>query len=307
MTKQYDVAIAGDVFCDLIFTGLPRMPHMGEELFSTDFSMTPGGIFITAVTLRRLGMNVGMYAHMGNDPFSLFLLSQMEEEKLDLGLVQRVDRPLRTLSVALSFAEDRSFVSFADPRPGELTPAEALQNHRFRHLHIHWLGQLWEHPGLVQMAREQGASISLDCQCCPEVMARPDLAEKLGTVDVFMPNTAEALQVTGTGDPEEALDKMAAWTPTAIVKLGKDGAIAACDGERFRVEPLPVNAIDTTGAGDAFAGGFIYGLLNGLSFTETLRAASICGALSTTALGGATRVPHLPELEERLRKWGQPS
>ena len=78
--KSYDVVIAGDVFCDLIFTGLPRMPQLGEELFSTAFDIVPGGVYITAVTLRRLGLSVGVFCHMGSDPFSRFVVEQMEAE-----------------------------------------------------------------------------------------------------------------------------------------------------------------------------------------------------------------------------------
>lgn len=300
MQEQYDVVIAGDVYCDLIFTGLPRMPLSGEELFSTDFDMTAGGVFITAVTLRRLGMRVGLFTHVGNDPFSRFVLEALQEEDIDLALVQHVDHSVRTITASFSFADDRNFVSFADPRPPEPTPAQALSRCRFRHIHIHWLGQLWEEPGLLQLAKEQGATISLDCQCCPEAMARHDVPEKLAQVDVFMPNRAEALQVTGTGDPEEALRKLAAWSPTAIVKLGQEGAIAMREGRLHRFPAMPATVVDTTGAGDAFAGGYLFGMLSGMPFEDAMRAATICGSLSVTARGGATNVPRLPQLRELM-------
>src|SRR5437868_3934658 len=200
MDKKYDVVIAGDVYCDLVFTGLPRLRVLGEELFSTDFDMMPGGVFITAMTLHRLGMKVGLFCDMGNDPFSRFTMAAMEEEGLDTALVQRFDRPVRTLTISVSFPEDRSFISFTDPRPLGPSPAETLAACRFRHLHVHWLGQLWDEPGLIELARRQGASVSLDCQCCPEMMARPDVSEKLGLVDIFMPNQVEALQITGAAD-----------------------------------------------------------------------------------------------------------
>lgn len=307
MTKQYDVVIAGDVYCDLIFTGLPRMPLSGEELFATDFDIAAGGVFITAITLRRLGMRVGLFTHIGNDPFSRFVLEAMEEEDIDLSFVQKLDRSVRTITASFSFDEDRNFVSFTDPRPPQPTPAEVLSRCRFRHIHVHWLGQIWDEPGLVQLAKEQGATISLDCQCCPEVMARPDVPEKLGLVDVFMPNRAEALQVTGTDDPEEALRKLAAWSSTAIVKLGREGAIAMHKGRVYRFPPMPVNVVDTTGAGDAFAGGYLFGMLSEMPFEQAMRAATICGGLSVTARGGATNVPMLPQLHEWLgRDWGAP-
>src|SRR4051812_20994041 len=138
MSKIYDVVIAGDVYCDLVFTGLPRLPVLGEELFATDFDIIPGGVFITATTLHRLGLKVGLFCHMGTDPFSRFTMSAMEEEGLDLALVQKVNHPMRTLTASMSFKEDRSFISFADPRPLEPSPAVALAACRFRHIHVHW-------------------------------------------------------------------------------------------------------------------------------------------------------------------------
>jgi sugar/nucleoside kinase (ribokinase family) len=302
MGKKYDVVIAGDVFCDLIFTGLPRMPLSGEELFATGFEMTAGGVFITAATLRRLGMDVGLFCHLGNDPLSAFILGELEREEIGLELVQRHNHSIRIITAAVSFAHDRSFVSFADPSPVEPRSSEALAKHDFRHLHIHWLGQLWEEAQLVPLARERGASVSLDCGCCPDVMARPDVPEKVGLVDVFMPNRSEALEVTRTEDPEDALDVIAEWVPTAVVKLGGEGAIAVHRGKRYRFAPLPVEAVDTTGAGDAFAGGYLYGLLSGLSFEERMRAATICGGMSVTARGGATNVPRLEELRAKMGK-----
>jgi len=302
MSTNYDVIIAGEVFCDLIFTGLPTMPRLGEELYAAGFDMVVGGTFITAVTLHRLGVRVGLVTHLGNDPTSRFVLGEMENEGLDMSLVNRVDRPLRTVTAALSFAEDRAFVTYADPRPEEPTPAQALSGVHFKHLHIHYLGQLWEHPQLVELAREHGATISLDSQHCPEVMSRPDLAEKLAEVDTFMPNRTEALQIAGTEDEEVAIAALSQLTPTVIVKLGERGAIALHRGERFKMPALPVQAVDTTGAGDAFAGGYIFGLLTRLPFSGRLKTATICGGLSTTARGGATHAPRLPELQEWMGK-----
>ncbi len=305
MDKQYDVVLAGDLCCDLIFTGQPRMPLAGEEIFSTDFDMVAGGVFTTAATLRRLGMRVGLFAHLGNDLFSHFLLAALEEEGIDLSLVQRVNQSVRTITASLSFSDDRHFVSFTDPRPMHPTAAEVLSECSFRHLHITWLGQLWSDPELVQLAKRQQATVSLDCQYCPEVMARPDLPEKLGLVDVFMPNRAEALQVTGASTSEAALQKLTAWTPTAIIKLGREGAIAIHNGQLHKFSPMPVNVVDTTGAGDAFAGGYLYGILAGLPFQEAIKAGLICGGLSVTARGGAANVPRLPELQELMVKdWG---
>ena len=69
-TAEYDVVIAGDVYCDLIFTGLDTLPRLGEELFARAFEMMPGGVFITGAALARLGLRVGICCWLGDDPFS---------------------------------------------------------------------------------------------------------------------------------------------------------------------------------------------------------------------------------------------
>jgi sugar/nucleoside kinase (ribokinase family) len=303
-TAEYDVVIAGDVYCDLIFTGLDTLPRLGEELFARAFEMTPGGVFITGAALARLGLRVGLCCWLGDDPFSEFALRCFAQEGLSTALVQRSPGPLPTLSVSLSLPSDRSFVSSRAPRPCP-DPAAVLRRTTFRHLHISSLPGLFEHPDLVELAHERGAGISIDCQWAPDLIAAPDLADRLVAARpaVFLPNLDEALAITRAGDADDALDSLAAWVPT-VITMGAAGALAGCDGERYALPALPVNAIDTTGAGDAFDAGFIYGLLHGLPFSECLRVATVCGGLSTTAHGGATAAPRWPQVQEWLaRGW----
>jgi sugar/nucleoside kinase (ribokinase family) len=118
-----------------------------------------------------------------------------------------------------------------------------------------------------------------------------------------MPNKVEALQVTRTEDPEEALRTISGWVRTAVVKLGGEGAIAVHEGKHYSFRALPIEPLDTTGAGDAFAGGYLYGLLSGLPFEDVMKVATICGGLSVTARGGATNVPRLPELQKWMGKF----
>jgi sugar/nucleoside kinase (ribokinase family) len=79
------------------------------------------------------------------------------------------------------------------------------------------------------------------------------------------------------------------------IKLGADGALGASDGARVRVESIPVQVIDTVGAGDSFDAGFIYGYLNEWSLEKSLRLACVCGALTTQQAGGTHGQPSLDE------------
>ena len=296
---DYDVVIAGDVYCDLVFTGLDAVPRLGEEVFARAFEMVPGGIFITGAALARLGLRPGLCSWLGDDPFSQFALSCFVAESLSTDLVQRMPGPLPTLSVALSLPTDRSFVTYRAPRPCP-DPATVLARTTFRHLHVSSLSALYEHPDLVELAQARGATISLDCQCCPDEMAAPDVEARIRAARpaVFLPNLDEALALTGTTSATAALDRLVAWAPT-VITMGGAGALAGWGTERLAQPPLPVGAVDTTGAGDAFAAGFIHGLLAGAAFPDCLRLATVCGGLSTTAHGGATAAPTL----DTVRAW----
>ena len=108
----------------------------------------------------------------------------------------------------------------------------------------------------------------------------------LGYVDVFAPNETEALQLTGETAVSDALTKLAAIVPTAVIKLGAKGAIAQRGSEIITIPPIAVTPVDTTGAGDSFNAGFIYGLLQDASLADCLRYGNIVGGLSTTQAGG---------------------
>jgi sugar/nucleoside kinase (ribokinase family) len=79
------------------------------------------------------------------------------------------------------------------------------------------------------------------------------------------------------------------------IKLGKDGALGMSKSRRVQVKSIPVNVVDTVGAGDSFDAGFIYGYLNGWELEKSLRLACVCGALSTQAAGGTAAQPTLEE------------
>ena len=83
----------------------------------------------------------------------------------------------------------------------------------------------------------------------------------LGEIDLFFPNQREATRIAGVEDPLEALDLLHRRIPTVAVKLGGEGAVVATGGARLRVPPLPVQPVDTTGAGDAFNAGYLAGYL----------------------------------------------
>ena len=118
--------------------------------------------------------------------------------------------------------------------------------------------------------------------------------------DVFLPNEQERLNIARQEDFEAALDTLGAQIPTIVVKAGAKGGIARHRERTVTAPPLKIEVVDTTGAGDSFNAGFLYGYLEGWSLGQSLRLARACGSLSTRGAGGAERQPTIEEAKRAL-------
>jgi sugar/nucleoside kinase (ribokinase family) len=126
----------------------------------------------------------------------------------------------------------------------------------------------------------------------------------LDAFDVLLPNAEEALRLAGRtdGDIGAAARALAAHGPTVVVKLGADGALAIAGGDAIRVSGTPVEPVDSTGAGDSFAAGFLAARLNGADLAGALALGCACGALSTRRAGGTAGQPTLEEARARAAR-----
>ena len=128
------------------------------------------------------------------------------------------------------------------------------------------------------------------------------LDQALAQVDVFLPNEQEALAITGRPNISEALTALAQNIPTVVVKLGAVGAICQQRQKRIQNAGFRVDVVDTTGAGDSFNAGFLYGYLHNWPLDDALALACACGALSTRAAGGTAAQATLSEAQKMLIK-----
>jgi ribokinase len=119
-------------------------------------------------------------------------------------------------------------------------------------------------------------------------------------------NEREARELSGTKSLKRALDALARRVRGIVIKLGPRGAIAALDGVRAQAPAPRVRAVDTTGAGDSFAGGFVSAFLRGATLLDCLRLGNACGAASTRKAGGTAGQPTRAQLVRRLRREGTP-
>jgi sugar/nucleoside kinase (ribokinase family) len=298
--RDYDVLLLGSYFCDLIFTGLPSVPRLGADLFGTEFDMVPGASYRTAVACGRLGLRASWLCDFGNDFFSRYVLDLAAKDGLDLSLFRHHPFPVRRISAAFSFVHDRGFISYMDPIEPS-SPLEIIRQHRPRAVLIAHLAYDPAQAALAETAREAGTLIYMDCQSDAATLSTPGVADALRRVDIFAPNESEALHITGAATVEDALEQLAALAPLVIIKRGSAGAIARHGDTVVHAPALPVTVCDTTGAGDCFNAGFLYGHLAGLRLADCLRRGNICGALATVSRGTAT-LPTAAEVEAIIER-----
>lgn len=303
--RTFDILVVGELNADLIVRG-DVTPRFGQvEMLVDDATLTLGSSSaIFACGAARLGLRVAFAGIVGDDEFGRFVLRCLAERGVDTSGV-RVDPSLKTgLSIILSRPTDRAILT-------HLGSISALRYDMIdqrllaqaRHLHLGSLflldGLRADIPRLFAEASTQGLSTSVDTNYDPaEEWAGLD--ELWPHVDLFLPNETELLGIAGATDLDTALDYMAARVPLVAVKLGAEGALARRGTEITRGEPIAVDVVDTTGAGDSFDAGFVYGMLQGWDIARALRFGCVTGALSTRAAGGTGAQATYDEAAERL-------
>lgn len=294
MATTFDVLVLGSYSLDLIFAGMSEFPQLGKDTFSTAFEMTPGEAFIAATCMHRLGLKVGLAVDFGNDDFSRFALQCAREEGLDETLFVFHDRPNRRISVAASYPHERAFLTYYDPEPQVHAALPALLKSSARVVYI---------PGLyygglldagIKLVRAKGMKLVMDGNSsngdlCAKTRVSSAIRKAIKSTDIFSPNAQEARRLTGEADLSLAIQMLGRFCPLVVVKDGPNGSHAYTKDTLIHIPAIPINPIDTTGAGENFNAGFLYAWLDHQPLETCLKWGNITGGLSTTELGGTTR------------------
>ena len=134
--------------------------------------------------------------------------------------------------------------------------------------------------------KQSGLTTSLDTNDDPENLWAADVMDVLKSVDVFLPNEQEACRLIGVRDVESALESLSRLVSIVVIKCGAKGVVAKHGSNRFSMPALPVEPIDTVGAGDSFNAGFLHKFIRGSAVQDCLEFGIACASLSTTRTGG---------------------
>ncbi len=297
---QYDLLVAGEINPDLILSGNVK-PEFGQvEKLVDSAALTVGSSsVIFACGAARLGLKVAFIGICGDDVFGRFMLDEMSKRGVDVSHVIVRKDGQTGLSVILNQGSDRAILThsglIAELRASDIADDLLRQS---RHLHVaSYFLQTKLQPdlsALFKRAHSLGLTTSLDTNYDPSEKWT-GFDELLAITNVFLPNEAEAKSLTGAENVEEAATRLGSKVEAVAIKLGKDGALGMSKSRRVQVKSIPVNVMDTVGAGDSFDAGFIYGYLNNWELEKCLQLACVCGALSTQQAGGTNGQPTLEE------------
>lgn len=302
------VVCLGIMVADVVGRPLRSVPDPGRLVLVDEMSLHTGGCAINAATaLGRLGVPVEVIGKVGADPFGDFLMSALAKRGIgNRGVKRDAEAGTSATMVMVEPDGERRFVHYIGAN-ARLT----LRDVEFEMISsasiLHIAGALVM-PGIdgeptaeiLRRAREAGCITFLDTVWDDTGRWMQLLRPCLPYVDYFIPSLPEAQALTGFDDPYSAgkalLDE---GVETAGIKMGADGCLVLTrEGEHLRLPAYDVSAVDATGAGDAFAAGFIAGVWQGWPLVETVRLANAAGALSVTGLGASGGVTTLEKTLE---------
>lgn len=277
-------------------------PALDSKTRLREHQQTTGGqAATTMVALTRLGLRTAYAGRFGSDQEGQFGFQSLREEGVDLQFAEVVSGARNQVAFIIIDARsgERTIIWDRDESLGysaRQAPTSLAAQGRVLHLDAH------DPPAcsqLAQAARAAGTIVSADIDSI-----YPGLAELLPLLDVLIASKDFPKRFTGINDKRTSLMelKMRFGCPVIGMTLGTRGAMVYCQ-ERFVESPayeVPGSCRDTTGAGDAFRGGFLYGLLTGADVETTLKIANAVAALKCRKLGARTALPGKHDLAEFL-------
>lgn len=296
--RPFDVVGMGLNSVDFL-TLVPEFPTLNSKMRIQRFSRQGGGQVATAmVALARWGVKTKYIGKVGSDELGVFSLDSIRQEGVNVSSVTIEPGTTNQFAIILvdGISGERTILWDRDEklmyRPGELKREEVCSG-KILHLDGHDIEAALQS---ARWAKEEKIPTVIDID-----KVEPLTGELIKEIDFVITSSRFPSLYTGISNPEKALFELQKHTKGFLcATLGDQGAMALVDGELIYSRGFSIKAVDTTGAGDVFHAGFIYGLLQNWEVEEILRFANAVGALKCRDLGGRKGIPSLDEVKAFL-------
>jgi sugar/nucleoside kinase (ribokinase family) len=301
--REFDVLGFGTNAVDYLIT-VPNFPEFASKVELNEYVRAAGGeIASTMVGMQRLGARTSYAGRFGNDDAGRFGLSSLQDEGVDLALSRRVDGAATQIAFIVidERSGERTVIWKRDARlsvPANEAPVDAVSRCGILHMTPHDTAACIR---LAESARKAGTVVSLDIDNVFD-----GIEVLLPLVDILITSSEFPKKLLGMSDTKEALTAIQERYRNALVgmTLGERGSAVYCAGEYFESPgfAVPGGCKDTTGAGDAFRTGLLYGLLRNEPVEVAAEIANSVAALKCRKVGARTALPLGAELEAFLKK-----
>jgi sugar/nucleoside kinase (ribokinase family) len=312
MSNQNPVVCLGIMVADVLGKPLKTIPEPGRLVLVDEMSLHTGGCAVNAATaLSRLGIPVEIVGKVGTDPFGDFLLNTLRKRGIGvLGVSKDKNTGTSATMVMVDPEGERRFVHYIGAN-AMLTIEDVDMGLLLGKSILHIAGSLVL-PGidgeptaeLLRTARANGLITFLDTVWDDTGRWIELMKPCLPYIDYFVPSLPEAQEITQLDDPIDVAQSLINEGVGIVgIKMGAEGCLVMSqDGEMIRYPAYPVEVVDATGAGDAFAAGFIAGVWNGWNLEETALFANAVGAMCVTGLGASGGVSSMEHTQEFIMK-----
>lgn len=303
------INLVGILTADLILAQVKDRPDFGEEHMVDNMTIRAGALANTILPLAKLGVKQRVYSMLGRDAFGEDVYREIKDVIEDK--IVRTETP-SVLSVSVvQEGGARYFVTYSgnayEFRHGFIEGDPSFADAKATLLYGYFLVPDFGPEGAkacLSMAKANGQLTFFDANSAIDGWSdksREEILSFLPLIDYFMPNDEELLHLTGCAGVEEAVAVLFAHgASSVIVKRGKAGASAFTRDGVVHQSGYPVQAYDTTGAGDSFNAGFMYSILNGCEMASALAFANALAA--TVVSRQADRYPEVGEIELAVRE-----
>ena len=299
MIPTPDIVGIGVCTVDHLVT-VPRMPHRNENMQALNYMRQPGGLAsCSLVAAARLGAATKIISRIGDDPLGEYIRADLQREGVDVSLLLEEADSESHVSLILVDEQsgDRSIIT-RPPTGAVISPAEIKRDH-LAGVQVLFVDNIT--PATLQLAawaREANIKVVLD-PACPYAEIKP----LLELVDVpIVPEQWAKAWLPDTPPAEVAQRLFEVGAEIAVVTLGERGAVVCWDQGLRQFPAYPVQVVDTTGAGDAYHGAFMYALLQGWDVPRMAQFASAVGSLNCRAMGGRSALPTRAEVDQFMRR-----
>lgn len=296
------IVVVGSLNMDMVVS-LNHRPDRGETVLGSDFFMNVGGKGANqAAAASKLGADVAMIGKLGDDLFADQLLANLEQTGVDCSAIEKVPGEATGVAFVTLDPDGDNSIVVAPGANRRLTPEDVRKREdlikQAKLLMVQLEVPLDAVKEAITIASRHRVPVLLD-----PAPAQPLSEDLLGMVDYILPNEKEIAQLTGIQVEDQLTAKLAAvelirqGVSTVFAKMGEKGVVVVGANRTFFVEPYQVQAVDSTGAGDAFAGAVGAAIVSGKDVWAAAKFASAIGAITATRKGAQASMPMLEEAE----------